>query len=124
MDTDVVIDALRHRPHSRPLLEAWAARGLPAVSAVTYLEVYQGLRPGEEDSTEVFLEGLASIPLDAHIGRRAGLLLRDAKAHGLTVGIADAVVAATALMMGVPLLTNNVRHYPFPGLNVVKGAPG
>ncbi|MBI2916471.1 MAG: PIN domain-containing protein [Chloroflexi bacterium] len=70
------------------------------------------------------MEGLATVPVDAHVGRRAGLLLSDAKASGLTVGIADAIIAATALMLDVPLLTNNVRHYlSIPGLDVVKGAP-
>jgi len=35
---------------------------------------------------------------------------------GLTIGIADAIIAATALELGAPLLANNVEHYPVPGL--------
>jgi len=35
--------------------------------------------------------------------------------------VVDAVIAATALQFGVPLLTNNVGHYPFPSLRVIRG---
>lgn len=124
VDSDIVIDVLRRRHYTRPLLERWAARGPLAVSVVTHLEVYQGMRPGEEEATGILLDGLVSIPVDAHLARQAGLLLREVRTRGFTLGIADALVAATALSLGVPLLTNNVEHYPFPGLNVVRGAVG
>jgi len=41
---------------------------------------------------------------------------------GLTIGIADTIIiAATALELGATLLTNNVEHYPFPDLTVIRG---
>lgn len=39
----------------------------------------------------------------------------------MTVGIADSIIAATALQIGAPLLTNNVEHYPLPELKVIRG---
>jgi predicted nucleic acid-binding protein len=33
----------------------------------------------------------------------------------------DAIIAATALQINAPLLTNNVEHYPFPNLKVIRG---
>ena len=47
-------------------------------------------------------------------------MLGEFRSKGLTIGIADAIIAATALELGVPLLTNNVRHYPFPDLKVIR----
>jgi predicted nucleic acid-binding protein len=43
------------------------------------------------------------------------------RSKGVTVGIADAIIAATALQFNTPLLTNNVEHYPFTDLKVVRG---
>ena len=51
----------------------------------------------------------------------AGRMLGELRSKGLTIGITDAIIAATALELGTPLLTNNVEHYPFPDLKVIRG---
>lgn len=121
VDTDVAIDFLRRREYARELLERRAGEGLLVISTLTHLEIYQGIKAGEEEATNSFLDGLMSIVVDVPIARRAGRLLGELRSRGVTVGIADAVIAATAFQLGVPLLTNNVEHYPFPDLRVVRG---
>ncbi len=108
---------------ARKFLETWVAKGLLAVSTLTHLEVYQRIRPGEEPATSAFLDGLQSIPMDVRIARHAGQLLGKIRSRGMTVGITDAIIAATTIQLEVPLLTNNIEHYPFAGLNVVRGIP-
>ena len=119
LDTDIAIDFLRRRGYARKLLERWTEEGLVAVSVLTHLELYRGMRSGEEDATSAFLDGMVSIAVDVTIARRAGIILSENRAKG--VGIADAIIAATALQLGVPLLTNNLEHCPFTGLKVVRG---
>lgn len=121
VDTDVAIDFLRRRVYARKLLEHWAGQGLLAISTLTHLEIYQGMKPGEERATNAFLDGLISVAVDVPISRRAGRMLGELRTKGVTLGIADAIVAATALQLDAPLLTNNVEHYPFTDLNVVQG---
>lgn len=121
VDTDIVIDFLRQRDYARELLERWAGEGLLAISTITHLEIYQGMKAGEDRATNAFLDGLLSILVDVPIARRAGRLLGNLRSKGKTIGIADAIIAATTLELGVPLLTNNVEHYPFPGLKVIRG---
>ena len=121
LDTDIVIDFLRGRDYARKLLESWADKGLLAISTLTHLEVYQGLKPGEEGATGSFLDGLTSIAVDVPISRSAGKMLAELRSKGVTAGMADSVIAATALHVGAPLLTNNVQHYSFSGLNVIRG---
>ncbi len=121
VDTDVAIDFLRRREYAQKLLENWAGEGLLAISTQTHLEIYQGMKIGEEDATNVFLDGLISVVVDIPIARRAGTMLGELRSKGMTIGIADAIIAATALQLGAPLLTNNVEHYPFAKLKVIRG---
>ena len=121
LDTDIVIDFLRRRNYARKLLDNWAEKGLLAISALTHLEIYQGIKAGEEGATNAFLDGLTSVTVDVPIARQAGRMLGELRSKGETVGIADSIIAATALQLGVPLLTNNVEHYPFADLKVARG---
>ena len=121
LDTDVAIDFLRRRDYARELFNRWAGEGLLAVSTLTHLEIYQGMKAGEEEATNTFLDGLISVVVDIPIARRAGSILGEIRSKGITIGIADAIIAATALQLGIPLLTNNVEHYPFPNLKVIRG---
>ena len=121
VDTDVAIDFLRRREYAQKLLKSWAEEGLMAISTLTHLEIYQGMKTGEEELTNAFLDGLISVAVDIPIARRAGTMLRGLRSKGMTIGIADAIIAATALQFGAPLLTNNVEHYPFSNLKVIRG---
>ena len=122
LDTDIAIDFLRRREYAQKLLKSWAEEGLMAISTLTHLEIYQGMKTGEEELTNAFLDGLISVAVDIPIARRAGTMLRGLRSKGMTIGIADAIIAATALQFGAPLLTNNIEHYPFPDLKVIKGS--
>lgn len=121
IDTDIAIDYLRRRDYAQKLLEYWAGEGLLAISTLTHLEIYQGMKTGEEGATNAFLDGLISVVVDIPIARRAGSMLGELRSKGVTIGIADAIIAATALHFGAPLLTNNLEHYPFPNLKVIRG---
>ena len=121
VDTDVAIDFLRRHDYAQKRLEHYAGEGLLAISTLTHLEIYQGMRPGEEEMTDAFLDGLMSVVVDVPVARRAGRMLSELRSKGLTIGIADAIIAATALQLGALLLTNNVEHYPFPDLKVIRG---
>jgi predicted nucleic acid-binding protein len=121
VDTDIAIDFLRRRDYAQKLLESWAGEGLLAISTLTHLEIYQGMKTGEEKATNSFLDGLVSVAVDIPIARRAGTMLGELRSKGKTIGIADAIIAATAVQFGTPLLTNNIEHYPFPDLKVIRG---
>jgi predicted nucleic acid-binding protein len=121
VDTDVAIDFLRERDYARKLLQGWVGEGLLAISTLTHLEIYQGMKAGEEEATNTFLDGLVAVAVDVPIARRAGTILGELRSKGVTAGIADAIIGATALQLNVPLLTNNVEHYPFADLKVLRG---
>jgi predicted nucleic acid-binding protein len=124
VDTDVCIDFLRETKYAGTLLRKWLAKGLLSISAVTHLELYAGIRKGEESATGAFLDLMVTIPVDETIARSAGGIIRNLKSKGMTMSPSDAIIAASALFMNVPLITNNISDYPvysISGLVVLKG---
>lgn len=124
VDTDVCIDYLRKREYARALFHRWMERGLLSISAITHLEIYAGMRKGEESATAEFLDNMVTVPVDESVACSAGNIICNLKAKGLTMSPMDSIVAVSALFAGVPLITNNIDDYPvssIPGLVVVKG---
>jgi hypothetical protein len=110
VDTDVMIDYLRGHPAARAFLFLNEQRIVFSVATLT--ELYAGARgEPEEAAIENAVLRFGVIPVTASIAREAGLLKRNfGKSHG--VGLADAIVAATALAENAELATLNVKHYP------------
>lgn len=119
LDSDVVIDILRGRGEVVERAQKFARDGVPTYcTAVTWAEVFAGVRPGEESATQAFFDARGEVVLDATTGRRAGsYLARYGRSHG--VAIADALIAAAASTSGLRLWTRNRRHYPMDDLEFV-----
>ena len=118
LDTDVLIDFLRGHERAMSFVDTHSKRIM--VSSVTVAELYAGVRGGKEGTERTALDDLLGlfrvVPVTADIGRLGGLYKRDYGAsHG--VGLADAIIAATATLEDAVLKTLNVKHYPmFAGL--------
>ena len=91
-----------------PEIESLATSADNAVASVTQIEVYgfTGLRPEEEAALDILFCRLTIHPLDKAVIKRA-ITLR----QGRKMGLADAIIAATALVHGLSLVTRNVDDY-------------
>ena len=123
VDTDVLIWHLRGYAQATRRLDQFDALTL---SAVSYLEVLQGMRnKAELAAVKKMLERRAATlpPLSEAITLRAIDLMESLSlSHGLQMG--DALIAATALDHGLPVLTANVKHFsPVEGLTVEAFLP-
>ncbi len=110
LDTDVLIDYLRARIEAVAFLEGLSESLI--VSTITVAEVYAGVREGKERRVlDRFLRAFEIVPVDEEVAKQGGLLRRDyGPSHG--VGLADALVAATAKIRQATLVTLNKRHFP------------
>ena len=110
VDTDVLIWFLRGRSSAR---EAIARCRSVELSAVTYMELVQGVRDKNELRRlrrTIRLNGWRVLPLTEDISHRAVMYVEGyALSDGLRV--ADALVAASAVQTGAALMTANTRHY-------------
>jgi len=120
VDTDVMIDFLRGHPHAVALLQSHGDRII--LSAMVAAELHAGVRDEDEQGTlDRLLAVLPVVPVTPALARAGGRFRRAyGKSHG--VGLADAIIAATAEAEAAELKTLNTKHYPmFIGLKPAYG---
>jgi predicted nucleic acid-binding protein len=110
VDTDVLVDFLRGQSMACALINDCSERII--LSSIVAAELYAGVRGDKELATlDRLLSLFRIVPVSPEIARQGGLFKRDyAKSHG--IGLADAIVAATATVENADLKTRNVEHYP------------
>ena len=123
IDTDVLIWFIRGHAGAQLAIskqDDWC------ISAVTYMELLQGCKNKTElkklqrtfhsnpNTVLPLLEGISHSACE--------LVTQHALSHSLQM--ADALIAATALEHGLPLLTGNVKHFkPVAGLELIAFKP-
>ncbi len=120
LDTDVMVDFLRGHPKAVAFVKTHFNRII--LSTIVVAELYAGVRDDDEQSKlDELMSIFPVIPITSGIARSGGLYKRDFfKSHG--VGLADAIIAATALAEQAELKTLNTKDYPM--LKSLKPAYG
>lgn len=109
-DTDVLIWFLRGSAKAAKAIDAEQER---FISIVTYMELVQGARSRQElRQIKSFLAAaeFQVVPLSDRIGYRASIYIEE-YGFGTSLGVADALIAATAAERNDRLYTGNHRHY-------------
>jgi len=112
LDTDVIIWHLRGHEPTEAILRAIEGEQPLGCSALSVFEVWSGVRSREEDPTRRFLETLHQVPADGPIAEAAAEYWRHFRHRGVTLGRADALIAATARVRDLVLVTYIRDHYP------------
>jgi tRNA(fMet)-specific endonuclease VapC len=111
-DSDVLIDYLnRRRPYEQSLRMMLDAGEL-GVSTVSMFEVFSGVRAeSQRDQAYALFAQVEVIPLSEPAALRAAELRQELERRGMPLPPADLLIAATAMTLGIPVLTRNVRHF-------------
>lgn len=113
VDSDILIDVGRSDSDAVNFLARVEQAEQLMISTITQMELMVGARNKSElRAIERFLTRFAVAKLDAMIADQAVKLIRQYRLiHGLLMP--DALIAATALLIDVPLATKNQRDYQF-----------
>ena len=110
LDTDVLIDFFRGYEKAVTFVNANSTRII--LSSIVVAELYAGVK-GEDE--EIAMDNFVSLFRIVHVNKaiaKAGGLYKQAygKSHG--VGLAEAILAATAVVENAEMKTLNIKHYP------------
>jgi predicted nucleic acid-binding protein len=120
-DTDVLIAYLRGYHQVVELLKALAAQRFDfLISPVTIIEIEAGIRDAEKEKTYELLDVFEVCTVDRSIAHLSGSSLRKYRKKGVTLGLADVIIAATAVIHHLTLVTYNTNHYPMSELQILS----
>ena len=123
LDTGLLIDLQRERgaggsgPAHRYLAQGGGEEYcISTITALEFLESYAHLADGER-----FLAAFPQLDINAEVSRLGSRIRRDLRLRGEPIGDFDVLIAATALSAGLPLVTDNLRHFQRVEGLVVEG---
>jgi len=110
LDTDVLVDFFRGHPKAVAFMNNHSDRII--ISAIVVAELFARAKGDAELSAlEEFVSIFRVVPVNVEIAKAGGLYRsKFGKSHG--VGLADAILAATAEAENAELKTLNAKHYP------------
>ena len=120
VDTDILIDVANGIPNAINRLKSESESLFLAISVITKMELVVGCRNKIElQHLHQFLQNYELIFIDEFISNKSVELIVDYRlSHGLL--IPDALIAATAIALQIPLLSKNQKDYRFiPELNLL-----
>ncbi|WP_251341356.1 PIN domain-containing protein [Haloplanus halophilus] len=120
LDTNFLIDLDNDRPEAIEKARRIEREGLPRrVPRIVMFELWVAVGKGTRTEHnrrkfERLLDGLPQVELTASIAKRAGEIEGETQAadpNDIGVGSADAIIAATAIDVGEPVVTDDERDF-------------
>ena len=117
VDSDILIEVSRGK--NDVIVSRWIelsnSDAAVLYSPVSVAELWAGARPNKYDALNNLFRALTCTPIDEPTGHRAGVYLhRFRRSHA--VEVADALIAASAVLSQAQLWTRNRKHYPMKDL--------
>jgi len=122
VDSDILIWHLRGRLEAKKLLRSLIDRNSVElwIGAMQRAEIVFFMRDCEEKNTMALLSLFKTHLVDSAIIDQAGAFYRQLNpSHGIDPN--DAILAATVLLNGGRIVTQNISHYPMPEIQIEKG---
>ncbi len=111
LDSNIIIDFLLKRPKSIKILEDLSINSVPSTSPLCIAEVQLGVKKGEINKTNQFLDSLIIYDLTKEIANLSGKLIREYKEKGRTLNLVDTLIASTCIINDLTLVTYNIKNY-------------
>jgi predicted nucleic acid-binding protein len=119
VDTSILIDLLRGRVQRKELFRSLALEGHTfAITAINVSEIHAGMRPPEREATQRALDAFECLPIQCEVAELAGDLRSTWARKGVTLHLADTLIAAAAIHYRLVLMTDNRKDFPMPELHL------
>lgn len=106
LDTDVLIQAWRKHASIPSILD----ERITVISTISYIEFLQGVNHRQKSDAREMLSKYEHVRLNSSICEKAVELI-DIHSHTDGLRLADSLIAATAIVLNLELLSLNRRHF-------------
>jgi len=119
LDSNIIIDFLIGREETLKLLDdIKKIDDSPATSSLCITEVQLGVKKEEEENTNIFLNSLQVYDVNRATANMAGKYIRKYRSKGITLPLADTLIAITCIINNLILVTYDTKHYPISDLKI------
>jgi len=110
IDTNIFVDFLRGQEKAAGFVKGLKKQ--PIISALTVAELFAGVKGKKENvALHNLIDACEVIPVNEEIAEEGGIIKNKYhKSH--QIGLADALIAATAIIFKLDLVTLNQKHFP------------
>jgi predicted nucleic acid-binding protein len=121
IDTNILIDALKSRRSRLEFLQRLSRSEPLAFCSIVLAELFAGLATQAEvsEARADLLDAIVYVATSESAAELAGSLQHQYKKKGITLSLTDVMIAAVAMSEGHTLVTDNVKHFPMPELNLM-----
>jgi len=126
IDTDILIDLLRHKTKVVNSLSQMETKGYSlATTTINAFELFYGAykskkREKNVDSTKTLLKRLIILTMELASAQNAGRIYTELEKQGEPIGLRDVMIGAIAITKGYRLGTRNIEHFQkIKGLNLI-----
>lgn len=120
IDTDIIIWVLRGNKQYEDLLQSLKDKSTLSISVVTIAEIYKNIYPSEIVKTENVLNELQTWDVTHEIAKQAGLYWKEYVKRLKNLNLTDCLIAATANVNNLTLVSLNSRHFPMRDIKVLN----
>lgn len=116
LDTNICSYMMKNKPPGIKKRLSYYAAGDVGISAITLSELYFGVEKSQfnrvnREAIEQFISQLKIVEFDHRAAQCYGAIRAYLTSKGTPIGPLDMLIAAHAVALKVPLVTNNVREF-------------
>lgn len=120
LDTDILIWIFRGRKDIVDKVSELKSQSRVSISVITIAEIYQNIFPSELIDTEEYLNQHSILEVDQKIAKIGGLYWQEYSKRLKNLSLLDCLIAATANVNDLTLVTLNIRHFPMKDIKMLN----
>ena len=122
IDTNIFIEFLRAKDKTNTILFNLFDYKNLSISTITVFELYAGAgNEAKWKDLKILLENISIIPVDEEIAKQAAKIYQNLKSENKLIEFRDILIAATAIVNDLELITINEKHFSrIENLNIKK----
>lgn len=111
VDTSLLIDFFRKKNKEHTILFELKKQYHLTISVITVFEFKVGSTQNSIEEIALMLQDFDTLPLDVAAIEESVIIYQNLKRRNLRIGLADTLIAATAIANNLPLATLNREHF-------------